>query len=117
MTEPYKKQKIPKALREAVWLQHAGHLFQHKCFTTWCLNTITVFDYQTGHNVPESKGGPTTIDNLIPICSRCNLSMGNTYTFNEWCKFNGEPKQSWFTRYFSCLTTKVVPGAAAHPSK
>jgi hypothetical protein len=24
------------------------------------------------------------IDNLLPICSRCNLSMGNKFTFSEW---------------------------------
>lgn len=81
-----KKKKIPKAVREAVWLEHVGRAFEHKCLTPWCSNTITVFDYQTGHNIPESKGGPTSIKNLIPLCGRCNLSMGNQYTFDAWSK-------------------------------
>src|SRR5271157_3879385 len=30
-----------------------------------------------GHLVPNSKGGRNSIDNLIPICYRCNFSEGN----------------------------------------
>ena len=30
-----------------------------------------------GHIIPEKDGGDTTIDNLIPICSGCNSSMGS----------------------------------------
>ena len=70
------KFKIPKALRESVWISHSGKVFERACFTPWCQNRINVFDFHTGHNVPESKGGATTLDNLIPLCARCNLSMG-----------------------------------------
>lgn len=81
----YVKQKISAALREQVWIQHQGENFRAKCAVTWCQNKITVFDFQCGHDIPESKGGPTDITNLYPICSKCNLSMGNQYTFKEWC--------------------------------
>jgi hypothetical protein len=37
-----------------------------------------------GHNIPESKGGKTTINNLIPICGDCNRSMGDRYTIDEF---------------------------------
>lgn len=84
--KPYKKQKISQALREQVWIQHNGRVFQAKCMVTWCKNKISVFDFQCGHDIPESKGGPTNISNLYPICGKCNLSMSNTYTFKEWCK-------------------------------
>ena len=80
----YKKQQIPRALREAVWIRHSGRVFDRPCSTPWCQNRINAFDFHTGHNIPESKGGATTLDNLIPICARCNLSMGNQYTFTEW---------------------------------
>lgn len=80
------KKKIPKALREQVWIVHAGKVFERKCLTDWCNNTMTVFDFQCGHNIPESKKGKTDISNLVPICSRCNLSMSNQFTFTEWCK-------------------------------
>ena len=81
---PYRKHKISIALREAVWIQKMGRVFSAKCPVAWCPNTISVFDFQSGHNIPEAKGGKTTIDNLIPICARCNLSMGDRYTIDEW---------------------------------
>jgi len=78
------KAKIPKAMREQLWLRDIGHAFEGKCMTAWCANRVSVFDFQCGHNVPESKGGPTVLDNLVVICSRCNQSMGNQHTFTEW---------------------------------
>jgi len=83
---PYRKTKIPKALREQVWIQHMGRVFDGHCRIVWCKNTINAFDFQCGHNVPESKGGKTNIDNLIPICARCNNSMGSNFTIDEWNK-------------------------------
>ena len=102
------KDTIPKALREQVWIQRMGRTFEGKCPTTWCRNKITVFDFESGHNIPESKGGHTSIENLVPICSRCNRSMSDTYTFDEWCtKFTSEPTHpspspSW-KRFVSCF--------------
>lgn len=105
------KQRIPAALREQVWIYRMGRVFEGKCPTTWCQNNLTVFDFQSGHNIPESKGGPTTLENLIPLCARCNLSMGNDYTFEEWCRVSNPPsshqveevprKRTW--RSFFCL--------------
>ena len=100
------KEKIPKAVREQLWVRDMGLAFQGKCKTTWCKNTVTVFDFQCGHNVPESKGGPTTLDNMVVICSRCNLSMGSQYTFTEWSrKFYIEvmPKRTFMQRWFGCF--------------
>jgi hypothetical protein len=34
-----------------------------------------------------------TPENLVPICSRCNLSMSNTYTFDEWSNLGPESKK------------------------
>ncbi len=114
--KPYRKQKISAALREQVWVQHNGHVFDKKCAVTWCTNVITVFNFQCGHDIPESKGGPTNITNLYPICGKCNLSMSNTYTFKEWCAMYeskesptefveepaGQPKRSFWKRFFCC---------------
>jgi 5-methylcytosine-specific restriction endonuclease McrA len=85
------KQKIPKAVREQVWLQKLGKKYETKCWTQWCENRITVFDFHCGHDVPESRGGVTSIENLVPICARCNLSMSDTYTFTEWNKLSKKP--------------------------
>jgi 5-methylcytosine-specific restriction endonuclease McrA len=87
MSQKYIKKNIPKALRDQVWLKFNGRCFDSKCKVRWCKNKIDVFNYHVGHNIPESKGGLTTIENLRPICSSCNLSMGNQYSIDEWNKF------------------------------
>lgn len=81
---PIKKEKIPKALREQVWITNFGKKFEHVCYIKWCTNKINVFDYHVGHNIPESKGGRMCLENLKPVCARCNLSMGSQYTITEW---------------------------------
>ena len=83
----YRKANIPKALREQVWLETFGKIYEHSCHIEWCSNIINVFDFHVGHDIPESKGGTLTIDNLKPICARCNLSMGDNYTISEWQNF------------------------------
>lgn len=83
------KAKIPKALREQVWRNYKGAVFEAKCHVFWCSNMITVFNFEVGHNIPESKGGTLDLKNLRPICARCNRSMGNTYSIDEWNKLSG----------------------------
>jgi len=95
------KHKIPKAMREQVWLVKAGRVFETKCKVVWCTNRMTVFDFQCGHNIPESRGGATTLDNIEPICSRCNVSMGSQYTIDQWnAKF--ADTRAWWRRLFGC---------------
>ena len=78
------KNKIPKAIREQVWIQQCGRIFETKCKIHWCNNKINVYDFHLGHNIPKSKGGGMELNNLLPICARCNLSMNNNYTIDEW---------------------------------
>jgi hypothetical protein len=113
-----RKQKIPAAIREAIWVKHMGKVYEGKCPTPWCPNTITVFDFHSGHDIPESKGGPTTVENLIPLCARCNTSMGNEYTFQQWAALSKmvpvqqqqqqpQPLQkpkTLFSRFLHCFT-------------
>lgn len=89
------KATIPKALREQVWIEFAGRVFQRKCLIPWCANTMTVFDFHVGHDVPESQGGATDISNLRPICARCNLSMGSQYTVRSWAKLSTGKRTLW----------------------
>lgn len=77
---------IPKALREQVWLHYIGQKFESKCLVEWCNNIINVFNFEVGHNQPKSLGGLTTMNNLMTICSRCNKSMNNNYSIDEWNK-------------------------------
>jgi 5-methylcytosine-specific restriction endonuclease McrA len=79
-----RKAKVPRAVREQVWLTSVGAKYEAKCGVRWCTNKMNVFDFHVGHNIPESKGGTLDIKNLQAICSRCNLSMGNQYSIDEW---------------------------------
>lgn len=85
------KAKIPKALREQVWLKYNKRVYDSKCYIGWCNNKINVYDFEVGHNIPESKGGLTIIENLRPICSRCNKSMSDSYSIDEWNRFGALP--------------------------
>ena len=81
---------IAKAVKEQIWIQHFGETFRHKCYIPWCTNSLTPFSFHAGHDVPRSKGGTNTIDNLFPICSSCNCSMGNKYSIQEWIHINSK---------------------------
>jgi len=85
----YKKKTIPKILKTHVWYTHVGkEIGMTKCL---CCNRneITQMDFDCGHIIAEKKGGPTTIENLLPICTRCNRSM-RTMNMNEF-------KEKYFT--------------------
>ena len=106
-----RKQNIPKAVKEQLWIRDMGHVFEGKCKVSWCKNKITVFDFQCGHNIPESKGGETALPNLMAICGRCNTCMGDRYTIDEWSKMHQQtipssdsPKSIW--RFFRCFSSK-----------
>jgi 5-methylcytosine-specific restriction endonuclease McrA len=60
---------------------------------TWCENVMDPFNFHVAHNQPESKGGATDINNLRPICAKCNASMGDDYTIDEFSALSG-PKHT-----------------------
>ena len=91
-----RKQNIPKAVREQCWLTTVGKKYENKCYVRWCKNTMTVFDFHVGHDKPESKGGTLDIENLKPICARCNLSMSDNYTIQEWSELSPNKEKKRF---------------------
>ena len=110
-----KKKVISKKLREEVWLKHFGKTFSSKCPIKWCTREISVFSFEVGHNIPESKGGRTTIDNLIPICGDCNRSMGDRFTIDDFSNQfasavvnvpNPIPK-TLFQRFCGCFSSRI----------
>jgi 5-methylcytosine-specific restriction endonuclease McrA len=72
-----RKKSIPKSLKKLVWDTWVGETVG----VTKCLccghQDIRQIEFHCGHVVAESKGGPTTVQNLRPICAQCNLSMGS----------------------------------------
>lgn len=73
-TKKYKKQKIPKTLREVVIHNHFGESFIATCFV--CNLELNRNNAQIGHIEPEVEGGAMVESNLRCICKCCNSSMG-----------------------------------------
>lgn len=72
-----KKQKIPQPLRELCWNTYIGEsIGKIKCLCCG-IKDITPFNFNCGHVIAEAKGGKVVIENLRPICSGCNSSMGS----------------------------------------
>lgn len=110
-TQSSKKKPIPKSLKENVWLHWIGPKYSHKCHVAWCNNKITPFSFEAGHDIPESRGGETTVENLRPICASCNKSMGNRYTIQEFSKLHSaqQRKRSFMTACFGRPTDPSPP--------
>ena len=73
----YKKKNIPKQIKILCWNLYIGEdKNSTKCV---CCNstTINITNFHCGHVIAEVNGGETNINNLRPICSGCNLSMGS----------------------------------------
>ena len=78
---------IPQAVRNAVWLKYMGEVHSGKCYCCK-LETISKGVFECGHVISDKNGGKITLDNLRPICSLCNKSMG-TRDMNEFIKEYG----------------------------
>lgn len=79
-----KKLNIPKALRDQVWIRYIGETVgKGKCYV--CDGLITPFNYECGHIISEYKGGEINIENLRPMHSTCNKSVG-TRNANDFKK-------------------------------
>ena len=92
-----KKERIPAAVRNTVWLKYIDDKNNANCFCCK-LETITNANWHCGHIVSEKNGGKVHIDNLRPICAGCNCSMGKTNMFEFMEKYGFDtitnPKQS-----------------------
>jgi hypothetical protein len=70
-----KKKTIPKILKDLTWQRWIGDdIAKAKCLCCG-INEIKMNSFHCGHVISEADGGPTTVDNLRPVCATCNLSM------------------------------------------
>ena len=87
-SQKYRKATIPHALRRTVWNTYIGEdIGSTECYVG-CKTKITQLTFECGHVQAESMGGLLTLDNLRPICSSCNKSMG-TKNMHDFMKIYG----------------------------
>ena len=67
--------KIPKYIRDRLWEKTFGDKLHGKC--CMCDEKISMNNFEAGHKISRKNGGPDTINNLIPMCGRCNKSLGS----------------------------------------
>ena len=70
------KKKIPQKIRIDSWNKFVGEDIKKAPCICCRTKIIDSFDFQAGHIISEKNGGNISIDNIIPICSGCNQSMG-----------------------------------------
>jgi 5-methylcytosine-specific restriction endonuclease McrA len=78
------RKSIPKSLKILVWDKNIGkEKGIGECDV--CKSNIDSKNFECGHIISVKYGGETNIENLLPICSSCNKSMGpqNLLEFKE----------------------------------
>lgn len=63
------KQRISTFIRRQVIERDGYHC-------VYCDEDLTQGEIHLDHVIPESKGGPTTVDNLQVTCRKCNTAKG-----------------------------------------
>jgi 5-methylcytosine-specific restriction endonuclease McrA len=72
------RKNIPKPLKNKLWKQYFDNCIKGNCYC--CKEEIDALgNWEAGHILAAALGGPDTIENLRPICSTCNKSMGTTH--------------------------------------
>jgi len=81
-----KRKSLPEVIRKRVYgkIDNQNHPL---CYC--CGKSISLENYHCGHIIAFCNGGKDELNNLMPICPSCNLSMGkqNMYDFMKQCVF------------------------------
>lgn len=80
----YEHKKKTRAKRTSVYKNvksDSWDKYTNKQFAVHCIccnyNQITVHNFHAGHIISHANGGSSSIDNIMPLCSSCNLSMSS----------------------------------------
>lgn len=72
--ESKNRTKLPASVRNKLWTNFFNDNKNGICQV--CKTNINDTNFHAGHIISVKNGGTDKINNLIPICSCCNLSMG-----------------------------------------
>jgi len=84
-SKKYRKKKIPKNKRNEVWKKFNGNKMDAMCYCCSLKELNALGSWECGHIKSENSGGDLSSENLRPICSGCNKSMG-TKNMHEYMK-------------------------------
>jgi 5-methylcytosine-specific restriction endonuclease McrA len=80
-TSKYKQASIADILSNRLdrCVTNEFHFYEWNVLTlcAYCHTRLSKRTVTRDHVIPQSKGGPTTPDNLVPACSRCNHLKAN----------------------------------------
>jgi 5-methylcytosine-specific restriction endonuclease McrA len=77
----------PPQLRRIIWERYVSDPRSAYAECTVCQTEIHITNYEIGHVKSKADGGDYSIDNLRPICTPCNRSMGRENLFEYKRKF------------------------------
>tara|TARA_Y100000389_G_scaffold52786_1_gene48655 strand:- start:295 stop:1143 length:849 start_codon:yes stop_codon:yes gene_type:complete len=109
------KQKIPKKIKVDSWDKWIGEDFG--VYNCLCCDRIKIKQstFHAGHFKSEKNGGKISVNNIIPICSGCNSSMGSKNMDNYLELFEPErynfllrTKPKWFICNSKTINSKLV---------
>lgn len=91
----YKRKSIPKAVKDKVWDEYVGvKNGTGPCYC--CKGIIDSKNFDCGHIIAAAEGGENIVENLRPLCSTCNKSMGKQ-NMEEFIRmyFRGRKRKTW----------------------
>lgn len=90
-----RKATIPKSLKIDVWDYYIGEKIGASVCMCCSKEKIIASHFECGHVISEFNGGTVCIENLRPICSKCNKSVGRK-NMNEFMETYGyEFPKNW----------------------
>jgi hypothetical protein len=91
-----KKKTISPKLRIQVWKKYFGDEYEGVCPFYKCETILNsgLNGFHCGHIISEFNGGETNLENLKPICSKCNSKMGTEDWKTYEKKFKKEYRQT-----------------------
>ncbi len=86
--EKPQRKRIPKKLREEVWIKYNKDSETGICYC--CRNIVQrrKYGWHCSHVNPVCKGGEDILSNLRVCCSDCNLKMGSQNMYEYMKKQN-----------------------------
>ena len=84
---PYKKEMIPKCVRNALWINYFKDSRTGLC--QCCKReTVTIGNFHAAHIIAEINAGKTSLENLTVLCMLCNTSIQRHNVYDFIAKYN-----------------------------